>query len=161
MCYNHKISCNGELLWKMFIAGKQAIWEKPVHLLGARDGWFLLTLITEYQWLKARVLIALSPALAWEIQDAYLLSLAKFPSPCSKKGFKSNPCLIPAKLNLLLLLLGREGSPNHLHNYASDFYFPLRKYSISFVQPTPTERKLIVTHRFSFHWIFYCFSQSF
>lgn len=140
---------------------KQTIWEEPVQLLGAGECLLLLLWLLRSVTQKEAFYSPKCPRLLGRYSDAHLLCLATLPSLKFKQRIGSNLCLITAKCSFLFLLgRGGRGSPNHLPNYTSNLCFPLRKESISFVQPTPIERKLIET-QFSFHWIFYYFNSPF
>ena len=125
----------------LFVMWKQAIWEESVPLLGARDCLFLLTWVTEYQWLKGSILIALCAHAC--PRDAVMLICCLWPGfPIHVKGkdwVKSMPYSNKTEFSFLVVF-GEGESPNCLHNYTLYLCF-LRKFSISFCSTSSYREK--------------------
>ena len=117
-------------------------WEESVPLLGARDCLFLLTLVTEYQWLKGSILIALCVHTC--PRDAVMLICCLWPGfPIHVKGkdwVKSMPNSNKTEFSFLVVF-GEGESPNCLHNYTLYLCFSLRKFSISFCSTSSYREK--------------------
>lgn len=153
MCYHHKISSDLVFFEKWLSGKSKQSGRSQFNFWELGNAYFSLLWLLRSETQKDTFYCLKCLGLPGRYSPAVFgyISHPKF-----KERIGSSLCLIPEKWKFLVLLLGSrgEGPANHLPNYTSNLCFPLRKYSVSFVQPTPIERKLIETHQFSFHWIF-------